>query len=76
MDFATGEHARAEAEYRRAVELAPDFAEAHHGLCIALVRLSRCEEAARACRRCLDAAPGSDRCEASLRGALACARAP
>jgi tetratricopeptide (TPR) repeat protein len=76
MDFTSGEYVRAEAEYRRATELAPDFAEALHGSCIALVRLGRCDEGARSCRRCLDVAPGSERCEASLRGALACAGGP
>ncbi len=72
LDYAAGSYPRAEEQYRRAVELAPDYAEALHGWCIALVRLGRCAEGARACRRCLDAAPGKERCAESLRGAEGC----
>jgi Flp pilus assembly protein TadD len=72
MDYESGEYGRAAAEYGRAVELAPTYLEALHGSCIALVRLGRCGEAARACRRCLEVDSGAERCAASLRGALAC----
>jgi Flp pilus assembly protein TadD len=72
MDYLSGAYGRAAAEYGRAVEIAPDYMEALHGSCIALVRLGRCEEARRACRRCVELHPGTDRCAASLRGALAC----
>jgi Flp pilus assembly protein TadD len=71
MDFEAGRFARAEAEYRRAAAASPS-AEALHGLCISLVRLARCEEAARECRRCLEIAPGSAPCRRSLAGAEAC----
>jgi Flp pilus assembly protein TadD len=73
--YRSGDYAEAEAEYRRASELAPDFAEAQHGLCIARVRLGRCSEGAAACRRCLSLAPAEERCRVSLQGALACAGA-
>lgn len=72
MDFVEGRFERAEVSYRRAAELAPASPEALHGLCISLVRLGRCAEGARACEACLAAAPASDPCRASLRGALAC----
>ncbi len=72
MDFLSGEYARAATEYARAVELAPAYVEALHGSCIALVRLGRCEEAVRACRRCLELDAAAERCATSLRGALAC----
>ncbi len=72
MDFVEGRFERAEASYRRATELAPASHEALHGLCISLVRLGRCDEGARACEACLAAAPASDACRTSLRGALAC----
>lgn len=75
LDLEAGRFGRAEEEYRRAVELAPAYAEALHGWCAALVRLGRCAEGAGACRRCLDAAPGAERCQVSLRGAEACAAA-
>jgi tetratricopeptide (TPR) repeat protein len=73
MDFEAGDYERAAGSYGRAGELAPGWAEAHHGACIALVRAGRCAEGALACRRCLAAAPGQDRCAMSLAGALACA---
>jgi Flp pilus assembly protein TadD len=71
MDYLSESYGRAAAEYGRAVELSPAYVEALHGSCIALARLGRCGEAARACRRCLEVDPGVDRCAASLR-ALAC----
>jgi hypothetical protein len=73
MDYERRAFARAEEEYRRAVDLEPAFAEALHGLCLARVRLGRCREGAEACRRCIEAAPGTARCEQSLAAALACA---
>ncbi|WP_242346513.1 tetratricopeptide repeat protein [Anaeromyxobacter terrae] len=73
MDYVEERFARAEAGYRRAAELEPESHEALHGLCISLVRLGRCAEAARACERCLEVAPGADACRTSLRGAHACA---
>jgi Flp pilus assembly protein TadD len=72
MDYESGAWARAAASYGRAAELLPSYAEAHHGACIALARLGRCQEGARACRRCLEVAPGNERCGQSLRAALAC----
>jgi Flp pilus assembly protein TadD len=72
MDYLSGAHERAAAEYGRAVELSPGYAEALHGSCIAMARLGRCEKAAHACRRCLEVDPGEERCAASLRAALAC----
>jgi Tfp pilus assembly protein PilF len=68
----SGDPAGAAESYRRAVAVRPSSPEALHGLCISLVRLSRCAEAAGACRRCLEATPGSPRCQQSLRAALAC----
>ncbi len=72
LDYSEGRFERAEAAYRRAVELAPTSHEALHGLCISLVRLGRCAEAARVCERCLELAPGAAACRTSLRGARAC----
>lgn len=71
MDFESGRFARAEQEYRRAVGIAPGPA-ALHGLCVSLVRLARCAEAADHCRRCLELAPGSAECRRSLEGAEGC----
>jgi Flp pilus assembly protein TadD len=73
LDHARGRYDRAEAGYRRAAELAPSSPEALHGLCVSLVRLGRCGEAAAACERCLAVAPGAEACATSLRGARACA---
>jgi Flp pilus assembly protein TadD len=72
IDYSEGRFDRAEAAYRRAVELAPSSHEALHGLCISLVRLGRCAEAARACERCLELRPAAAACRSSLRGARAC----
>lgn len=72
LEYSEGRYAPAEASYRRAAELAPTSHEAFHGLCVALVRLARCGEAARACERCLALAPGAQPCRTSLRGARAC----
>ncbi len=58
MDYVEGSFARAEASYRRATELDPSSVEAHHGLCISLVRLSRCGEAVAACERCMELLAG------------------
>jgi len=71
VDYQGGRFDRAEGEYRRAAELGGSPA-ALHGLCIALARLGRCQEAAEACRRCLAAAPGEEPCRRSLAGAEAC----
>ncbi len=73
MDYLEGNHARAEASYRRATELDPRFAEAHHGLCLALVRLGRCDEAVLSCARCLEVNPALEQCRKSMAGARACA---
>jgi tetratricopeptide (TPR) repeat protein len=75
MDYVAGRFERAERGYRRAAELSPS-PEALHGLCLALVRLGRCAEAAAACGRCLEVAPGAAPCRTSLRGATACAGVP
>jgi len=72
MDYLSGAYGRAALEYGRAVDLSPSYVEALHGSCVALVRLGRCQEAARACRRCLEVSPGAEACATSLRGALAC----
>lgn len=72
MDYVEGRFDRAEAGYRRAAELEPGSHEALHGHCISLVRLARCDEAVRACTRCLEVSPGADACRTSLRGARAC----
>ncbi len=72
MDFVEGRFARAVEGYRRAVALAPASHEALHGLCVSLVRVGRCGEAARACESCLSLAPSAEACRTSLRGARAC----
>jgi Tfp pilus assembly protein PilF len=72
LDYSEGRFGRAEAEYRRAAELAPTSHEALHGLCVSLVRLGRCGEAIRACERCLEVRPAAAACRTSLRGARAC----
>jgi tetratricopeptide (TPR) repeat protein len=71
MDYLAGRFAAAERGYRRAAELAPS-AERLHGLCLALVRLGRCTEAAAACDRCLAIDPASEPCRMSRRGADGC----
>jgi Tfp pilus assembly protein PilF len=71
IDYLQARYDRAEAGYRRAAELEPSR-ESLHGLCVSLVRLGRCDEAARACERCLALDPAADRCTRSLAGALAC----
>lgn len=71
LDFEAGRFDRAEHEYRRAAGLSGSTA-ARHGLCVALVRLDRCAEAAAECRRCLEADPGAEACRTSLAGAEAC----
>src|SRR5512138_250808 len=72
LDFSEGRFERAAEGYARAASLAPASRDALHGLCISLVRLGRCAEAAGACEACLAAAPASDACRTSLRGARAC----
>jgi tetratricopeptide (TPR) repeat protein len=72
MDYAEGRFERAERGYRRAAALSPASHEPLHGLCISLVHLGRCAEAADACRRCLEVQPGADACRKSLAGARAC----
>jgi Tfp pilus assembly protein PilF len=72
LDFLAERWVAAERGYRRAAELEPGSRDALHGLCISLVRLGRCAEAARACEACLAAAPSADACRTSLRGARAC----
>ncbi len=74
LDYESGAFGRAEGSYRRAVEIDPSSVGALHGLCISLARLGHCQQAAEQCRRCLQVAPGTERCEKSLRGALACLR--
>ncbi len=73
MDYSAGRYEDAERAYRRATELEPGSRDALHGLCNSLVRLGRCEEAVRACERCLEVAAGADACRVSLRGARSCA---
>ena len=73
LAYSEGRFGEAERAYARASELAPGSIEALHGRCIALVRLGRCAEGARACERCLEVAPGAEACRKSLRGATACA---
>lgn len=72
IDFREGRFDRAAQGYARASALALSSRDALHGLCISLVRLGRCGEAVRACEACLAAAPASDGCRTSLRGARAC----
>jgi Tfp pilus assembly protein PilF len=72
MDLEAGRFARAEQAYRRACALDPASVASRHGLCVALVRLGRCGEAARECRRCLEVAPASAECRRSLAGAESC----
>jgi tetratricopeptide (TPR) repeat protein len=72
MDYVAGRFAPAERGYRRAAELSPS-PDRFHGLCISLVRLGRCAEAAAACDRCLVLDPGAEACRVSRRGADACA---
>lgn len=72
MAYLDGRLADAEAGYRRAAGLA-ESAAAQLGRCLALAGLGRCEEARRACDRCLELAPGWDDCRAGRRGAAACA---
>ncbi len=71
MDFAAGRFERAAEGYARAAAAKPSR-ESLHGLCVSLVRLGRCAEAARACEACLAGAPGADACRVSLRGARGC----
>jgi Flp pilus assembly protein TadD len=71
MDLESGRPERAEASYRRASALAPSPASLH-GLCASLARQGRCREAASACRRCLERAPGSAECRRSLAAAEGC----
>jgi len=73
MDYLSGRAERAEAGWRRAVELAPSPT-AWHGLCLALARLDRCAEARDACDRCLALAPDLAACRASRQGAAACSQ--
>jgi len=73
LSFEEGRFDRAEREFGRAAALEPGSAPAHHGLCISLVRLGRCQEGATACRRCLELLPGSAVCRQSLAGAEGCA---
>jgi Flp pilus assembly protein TadD len=72
LDFQAGDWAAAEAGYRRAAELEPAGAAHALGLCAALGRLGRCKEAATACGRCLELAPGMDACRRGRRGAEGC----
>jgi Flp pilus assembly protein TadD len=72
MDYLSGRFAAAERGYRRAAELAPS-PDRLHGLCLSLVRLGRCAEAAAACDRCLALDPSAQTCRVSRRGAEACA---
>jgi tetratricopeptide (TPR) repeat protein len=71
MDYVSDRFAPAERGYRRAAELAPS-PDRLHGLCLSLVRLGRCGEAASACDRCLAIDPGAESCRVSRRGAEAC----
>jgi tetratricopeptide (TPR) repeat protein len=73
MEYESGNYYEAEKLYRQAVELAPTYMEALHGLCIALVRLQRCNEAVGFCQKALDVAPHSPECKKSLEGAKRCA---
>ena len=72
MAWLSGQPDRAEAGWRRAVELAPT-PEAWHGLCLALTRLGRCAEGRDACDRCLALAPDRPACRRSRGAAEACA---
>jgi Flp pilus assembly protein TadD len=76
MDYEEQRWDEAADEYRRAAALAPRYVEALHGWCIASARAGRCDEAEAACRRCLEVAPGEERCEVSARGAAACGGGP
>ncbi|HEY7723803.1 MAG TPA: tetratricopeptide repeat protein [Anaeromyxobacteraceae bacterium] len=71
MDLESGRLEGAEASYRRAAALSADPASLH-GLCASLARQGRCREAADACRRCLELAPGSAECRRSLGAAEGC----
>ena len=71
MDYLSGRFGSAERGYRRAAELAPS-PDRLLGLCLSLVRLGRCDEAAGACDRCLALDPGAEGCRVSRRGAEAC----
>jgi tetratricopeptide (TPR) repeat protein len=73
MDYESRRFERAAQAYDAAARAAPRRPDALHGLCAALARLGRCAEAAAACRRCLEVAPGTAACERSLAAALACA---
>ena len=72
LDFRAGDWKAAEAGYRRAAQLEPAAAPHQLGLCAALGRLGRCQEAAAACGRCLELAPGLDACRKGRRGAEGC----
>lgn len=72
LDLESGRPQRAELAYRRALALEPGSEASLHGLCLALVRQTRCAEAESSCRRCLEVAPGSAACRRSLAGAEAC----
>lgn len=55
-----GDHAGAEASFRKAVELNPSFAEAHYRLGVSLARLGRRDEAISSLRRCLEIEPNHE----------------
>ncbi len=72
LAYLGGRLEEAEAGYRRAAALAPS-PDAHHGHCLALAGLGRCQEARAACDRCLALAPAAEACRVSRRGVEACA---
>lgn len=74
MDFLSGRLSRAEAEWAQAAALDASDPDDAHGLCLARAAQDRCREAVPECERCLRLSPGNERCEQSLRAALACAK--
>jgi len=66
----SGRAAEAEAEYRRAIALDPDYASAHHNLGNSLRSLGRPAEALEAYRRALEIEPGHRRAHEGLGRAL------
>jgi tetratricopeptide (TPR) repeat protein len=73
MDYESRRYARAAESFAAALRSAPDRPDALHGACISLARLGRCDDALRACERCLVVAPATTACERSAAGARACA---
>jgi len=65
-NLAIGELEQAAAGYRQAVELSPDFFDAWHALCMALVKLEKFPEAIEAGKKALELQPNDQIAYTSL----------